>query len=372
MDGHTPHPRHWIARLLALPAALIAVIALITLVGCIPRDGRDYRIGTPPPERTDRKPQLVPESEILIETPSWSPAIVERNSQQVDAGRYLVQPGDSLLRIETITGASLADIAAANNLSPPYILKIGQQLTIPSGLYHRVNAGETGIAIARAYGVSWEETVALNKLAAPYLLIVGQRLRLPAQAAAGASGPASAAADDISPEQRAAAFNLKIDDIITGSEPAFSPAPNAAPGANIARLPVKGPPAGFGGSFAWPLAGQTISRFGNKGGGKVNDGIDISAALGAPVSAAAGGVIVYSGNEIGVFGGLVLIDHGGGWVTAYGHMNQLIVQRGDMVRTGQRLGSVGDTGYVNQPQLHFEIRRDRKPVDPLTLLPARK
>jgi murein DD-endopeptidase MepM/ murein hydrolase activator NlpD len=81
--------------------------------------------------------------------------------------------------------------------------------------------------------------------------------------------------------------------------------------------------------------------------------------------------VVYSGNEIGVFGGLVLVDHGDGWITAYGHLGQLSVVRGNRIKKGQAIGSVGDTGYVTQPQLHFEIRKDRKPLDPLTKLSAR-
>lgn len=358
MDGHSPYRCFLKFSSLGL---------LVALTGCIPQGGGDYRItNTVPVKATPETPQLVPESAILIETPSWSPATVERNSQQVEASRYQVEPGDTLLRIEAITGASLADIAAANNLLPPYILKVGQQLAIPSGLYHTVNMGETGIAIARAYGVSWDEVVALNKLQTTYLLVVDQRLRLPARAAAAVTNPVSVGADDISPEQRAAAFNLKIDDVITGGKPAL----NAVQANNGAKLPANISQSAFAGSFTWPIAGRTISRFGNKGGGKINDGIDISAALGTPVLASAGGIVVYSGNEIGVFGGLILVDHGSGWVTAYGHIGQLFVARGDTVLAGQKLGTVGDTGYVDQPQLHFEIRRDRKPVDPLTLLPV--
>jgi murein DD-endopeptidase MepM/ murein hydrolase activator NlpD len=102
----------------------------------------------------------------------------------------------------------------------------------------------------------------------------------------------------------------------------------------------------------------------------VNDGLNISAVSGTPVRASAPGTVVYSGNEIGVFGGLVLVDHGGGWVTAYGHLGSLSVTKGDRVTAGQPIGAVGETGYVTQPQLHFEIRKDRKPINPQTVLPA--
>ncbi|MFC4291633.1 peptidoglycan DD-metalloendopeptidase family protein [Sphingorhabdus arenilitoris] len=371
MSGH--HNRTLVATI-SLSAAAMAVSA------CIPQGSGDYRIngtassGAADIRPTESAPQLVPENEVINTTPSWSPAIVERNSRQVDGGSYMVQPGDTLSKIVSETGASLADIAAENGLSPPYILRVGQRLTIPTGLYHSVNAGETGIAIARAYGVAWSDIVAVNGLEAPYILGVGQRLKLPAGASGGGEGSYAVNNGDLSPEQRAARFSLNIDDVVTGSEPAFAQTNAGLPSNPIVRTNFAAAvdrPAAFGGRFAWPLSGATISSFGSKGGGKVNDGINIAAELGTAVGASGDGVVVYSGNEIGVFGGLVLVDHGGGWVTAYGHLGELTVARGDKVKAGQKLGSVGETGYVDRPQLHFEIRRDRKPVDPVTMLPAR-
>jgi murein DD-endopeptidase MepM/ murein hydrolase activator NlpD len=344
-----------------------AVMALL-LCACIPRGAGDYSMSPPtdpappltssaPPPPTETTPQIVPEQAIIAPTPSWSPAVVERNAQRVNDGVYIVQSGDTLYRVEAKTGAGLSQIVSANALPFPYVLKLGQKLTIPGGMYHRVARGETGIAIARAYGVLWADIIALNTIAPPYVMREGQRLRLPENVAV------TVITDDLSPEARAANFSLNIDDVVTGGEPAL--AQTGAPG--TLSFPVTGP-ASFAGAFAWPVRGTLLGRFGSMGGGKVNDGINIAAAQGVPVKASAGGVIVYSGNEIGVFGGLVLIDHGGGWVTAYGHMGQLEVARGDKVAAGQPLGTVGDTGYVKQPQLHFEIRKDRKPVDPLTKL----
>jgi murein DD-endopeptidase MepM/ murein hydrolase activator NlpD len=339
----------------------VSVVLLMLLAGCIPRGADDYRIGSTPdipaePANTI-EPMIVPERAVIADTPSWSPAVVERNAQQVSAGNYVVKAGDSLYGIEAKTGAGFGQIVSANDLPYPYVLKVGQKLIVPAGLYHRVSRGETGIAIARAYGASWADIVALNNLQHPYILREGQRLRLPDGAAVE---PVSV---DITPEQRAAAFSLNIDDIVTGGEPAV---------AGVAVLPqtIAGSTA-FAGKFGWPVNGTLLSRYGAQGAGKVNDGINVAAAFGSPVRSAADGIVVYSGNEIGVFGGLVLIDHGGGWVTAYGHLGQLNVARGDKVAAAQTIGSVGDTGYVTQPQLHFEIRKDRKPVDPLTKLPAR-
>lgn len=326
---------------------MIALGSTLALAACIPPGGDDYRISRNS-EVPVQEPQLVPEKAIVAETPSWSPSVVERNARQVATQAYVVQPGDSLFAIASKTGAGATAIADANNLRPPYPIRAGDRLQIPGGLYHNVGSGETGIAIARAYNVVWADVVMMNALQPPYTLQVGQNLLLPTSAMAD-TAPA-----DMTPETRAAAFTLNIDDIVTGGQPAGVKAVASA---------------SFAGSFAWPLRGAILARFGSQGGGRVNDGLNIAAVQGTPVSAAAPGTVVYSGNEIGVFGGLVLVDHGGGWVTAYAHLGRLDVAKGNRVSAGQILGSVGETGYVSQPQLHFEIRKDRKPLNPLTHLP---
>lgn len=330
---------------------MIALGSMLALTACIPPSGDDYRIGRNS-EIPVEQPQLVPEKAIVAETPSWSPSVVERNARQVATQAYVVQPGDSLFAIASKTGAGATAIADANNLRAPYPIRAGDRLQIPGGLYHKVGSGETGIAIARAYGVVWADIVMMNAMRPPYTLQVGQNLLLPT-AASGSSTPT-----EITPEMRAAAFSLNIDDIVTGGQPAGRSSALPAPEAN------------FTGRFAWPLQGAIVGRFGSQGGGRVNDGLNISAVSGTLVRAAAPGTVVYSGNEIGVFGGLVLVDHGGGWVTAYGHLGSLNVSKGERVMSGQALGGVGETGYVTQPQLHFEIRKDRKPINPQTVLPV--
>jgi murein DD-endopeptidase MepM/ murein hydrolase activator NlpD len=348
------------------PSVLCLIAASLWVTACIPQGAGDYRIKTAA-RPTAQSPQPVPENEVIAPTPSWNPANVERNSREVEGGIYMVESGDTLYRVVSKTGASMADIAAANDLVAPYILKVGQQLVIPAGLYHNVNAGETGIAIARAYGVPWSEIIALNALQLPYVLNIGQRLRLPITASAQQSVVTDSDPAALSAEKRAAAFSLNIDDIVTGSEPAYVEVESARAMQTSLAIPVARP-ATFAGNFFWPLDGTLLSRFGSKGGGKVNDGINIAAQSGTQVRSAGKGVVVYSGNEIGVFGGLILIDHGDGWVTAYGHLGQLQVARGDKVSAGQPIGNVGETGYVSEPQLHFEIRKDRIPVDPVSKL----
>jgi murein DD-endopeptidase MepM/ murein hydrolase activator NlpD len=107
-----------------------------------------------------------------------------------------------------------------------------------------------------------------------------------------------------------------------------------------------------------------VSGFGDKGGGLVNDGLNIAAPQGTPVRAAAQGTVIYAGNGVRGFGNLVLIRHEGGWVTAYGHNERILVRQGQVVRTGEEIARVGSTGSVATPQLHFQVRRGGRPVDP--------
>jgi lipoprotein NlpD len=291
--------------------------------------------------------------------PSWVARKVVADAKEVPAGSVTVVRGDSLSRIAARAGVAMGALAAENNLAPPYTLEVGQVLRIPAGRYHRVKPGETGIAIAQAYGVKWSTVVTANRLSPPYVLATGQMVRLPSQRTVAA----------MSLEERARAFTLDIDDLITGSEPAAPSSASAAP-----RPPTPRPiaePASFAGRFAWPVEGRLLSRFGPKAGGRYNDGINIGTAAGTPVHAAADGVVAYAGDGLAGFGGLVLLKHGDGWVTAYAHNEALLVARGQSVKRGDTIARAGATGSVDEPQLHFEIRRGRTPVDPLKQLPLR-
>jgi murein DD-endopeptidase MepM/ murein hydrolase activator NlpD len=130
------------------------------------------------------------------------------------------------------------------------------------------------------------------------------------------------------------------------------------------------------GKFIWPVRGEILSRFGPKGPGQRNDGVNIAAAPGETVRAAAGGVVVYAGNSIPAFGNLVLIKHPGGWATLYGNLGKIKVNNNAAVSQGQEVGVAGLSGAVDRSQVHFEIRyaedpHDKaKPYDPATLLPS--
>ncbi|MEO1045404.1 MAG: LysM peptidoglycan-binding domain-containing M23 family metallopeptidase [Pseudomonadota bacterium] len=355
----------------SLRNCLLALCPALILSGCIPQAAGDY--GRPTTTAPTPAPRL--ESDPSVGTvadtrPLWEARPVSRNAVSVSGGSYIVQPGDTLRGIGNKTGAGSEALAAINGLEPPFTIYAGQRLTIPSGLFHNVSSGETGIAIARAYNVRWADIVVLNDLEEPFILRIGQRLKLPDGAMMQPASPP----ENISLEQRAAAFSLDIDDIVTGGQPAAREgvavsAGNAAPArASTAAIVA---PSGFDGRFQWPASGAVLSRFGNKGGGKVNDGIELAMQQDARFSAAAGGVVAYTGDDVPTLGNLILIDHGSGWVTAYGNASRILVKRGQQVKAGDVLGLAGDTGLATRPQLHFELRRDRKPVDPLTRLPER-
>ncbi|MBX3595521.1 M23 family metallopeptidase [Sphingomonas sp.] len=341
-----------------------AFAALTLLGGCIPPGAgpptRPRTVYTGDPTAAPRRDDV---AALPAPPPAWEARPVTADARTIPGSTYIVERGDTLRGIANKTGAGSEAIARANGLAPPYVIQIGQRLTIPGGRYHLVRAGETGIAIARAYGVDWGRVVTENDLAEPYILRVGQRILIPGDAR------------PMTIEERAAAFRLDIDDIVTGGQPAIAErARPTRPTASSARvLPstaAVAPPTTLTGGFQWPVRGEVIRKFGPVASGERSDGIKIAVPLDTPILAAADGTVAYVGSEIPSLGGLVIIQHGSGWTTVYGHAGQLLVQRGQSVKRGQMIALSGDSG-TNRPELHFEMRQGRTPVDPLTRLPAR-
>lgn len=346
----------------------VAVLPLL-LAACIPGGGtRDAAAAPPPPARTQEIVQPIRDEveRPAAAPPAWEARRVAADAQTIAATSYTVAPGDTLRGIADRTGSASEAIARANGLAAPFTIRAGQRLAVPGGRYHLVRSGQSGIAVARAYGVPWSEVVAVNQLAEPYILRTGQRILLPS-----ATQVARMSAAD-----RAAAFTLDIDDILTGGEPAIpervaATAPTAAP-ARARALPstaAVAAPVALRGGFDWPARGAILRRFGRGGTGERNDGIKIALPADSPVRASADGVVVYAGSSVPALGGLVLVKHGNGWVTAYGHAARIEVSRGQSVKRGQEIARSGDTGFADRPQLHFEIRKGRTPVDPLSQLP---
>lgn len=214
-----------------------------------------------------------------------------------------------------------------------------------------VKPGDTLYSIARVTGVERAALAAENDLAPPFALKPGMRLKLPRAASlAAARAPKAAAGGPL----------LKLGE---------NPLPPAA-AANADDLPMPdyvSVPSPKG--FIWPVKGRVVADFGLQRQGHTNDGIDIAVPEGTPVVAARGGEVIYTGNELKGYGNLVLIRHEDGYVSAYAHNSRLIVKRGDKVRQGQHIADSGQSGNASVPVVHFELRKDRKPVNPQGYLP---
>jgi len=279
----------------------------------------------------------------------------------LSVARYRVELGDTVYGVSRRHGVPIRDVIEANRLTPPFTLKVGQELLIPSPRRHIVQPGDTVYGISRGYGVDLTELVRLNGIAPPYTISPGQDLTLPTSAGAATPGPARVAT--ASTESGAGlAVGSTAGATQTASLPGTVPPAPELP----ATIPI--PPARSDGKFLWPLRGQLIDGYGSKDGGLHNDGINIAAPRGTPIHAADNGVVAYAGNELRGFGNLILIKHADGWVTAYAHTDEILVQRGAMVSRGQVIARTGNSGNVSRPQLHFEIRQGTRAVDPLRFL----
>jgi murein DD-endopeptidase MepM/ murein hydrolase activator NlpD len=240
------------------------------------------------------------------------------------ATQHRVAAGDRLGAVAQAYGVSLEALAEANGLSAPYVIYVGQVLQVPSGaeaapVRYVVRQGDTLSGIARRFDVSMSDVAATNAIASPYTLSVGQSL--------------------------------------------------AIPGVQTAKaVPDAAPPPLTGRGFLWPVSGKVIGGFGLTPNGQHRNGINIAARKGAPVVAAEDGIVVYASDGIDGYGRMVLVRHDEGYITTYAHNATLLVEVGDVVRRGQVIARVGDTGDVSTSQLHFELRRGTKPVNPEAVL----
>jgi murein DD-endopeptidase MepM/ murein hydrolase activator NlpD len=236
---------------------------------------------------------------------------------------YTVASGDTLGRVAHRYRVSVREIAVANGIAPDTPLKVGTRLTIP------VRTAPAGAPPGRPAPVVAQTT----PTTAP-------RTYAPAAAAPGKLASSETAA------------NVHLASPV--ETPSAEAGPNGAPG------------------FRWPVRGRIINNFGARVNGSPNDGIDLAVPEGTQVRAADDGVVAYAGNELKGYGNLVLVRHSNGFVTAYANGSELLVKRNDQVHKGQVILKSGQTGNAASPQLHFEVRKNSAPVDPMQFLPADK
>ena len=271
------------------------------------------------------------------------------SNQRWNPGDYPVSSGDTIYSIAWKYELDPFELARWNNIDSPYRIYPGQRLKMRPGATtgtpqsssagsrkkqeHRPDAitvrkGDTLYGLAKEYDVSATRLASINKLKSPYVIKPGQKLKLQAPAA---------------DRTKASASNKSKKS--TASLPEDS--------RNI--------------SWRWPVQGKLITTFNsNKSGRK---GIDIAGREGKDIKAAAPGRVVYSGNGLISYGNLVIIKHNRTYLSAYAHNRKLLVKEGDSIKAGQKIAELGRTG-ADSPRLHFEIRKNGKPVNPLKYLPS--
>ncbi|HWR43680.1 peptidoglycan DD-metalloendopeptidase family protein [Sporomusa sp.] len=244
-----------------------------------------------------------------------APVAVPESSRQAFQ-KHVVVSGDTLLGIAEHYGIDLETLMAANPGTNDLIHPGDQLVILPNkGVIYQVDTGDTLWDIAHTYGVQVETIKSANAKSSDNVA-VGEKLFIP--------GARWARAD------------------------------TAVARASASR-------------FIWPTRGEISSPFGWRWG-RLHAGVDIANDIGTHVMAARAGRVIWAGWR-GGYGYAVMIDHGGGYVSLYGHLDDYFVERGQYVRAGQRIASMGNTGNSTGPHLHFEVQKEGQPVDPMGLLP---
>jgi len=242
---------------------------------------------------------------------------------------HVVQDGETLGGIANRAEVPRVLIIEANHLKAPYAVKTGQKLVIPRRRSHTVKAGETTFDIAMDEGVPWEQIAAASGIKPSAKLKPGQKLVIPTLA-----GDAQ-----------------------------------VIPSPSISTDPPKGLPDTAAPAFAWPVQGKVRRAYSAAvGDNQGHEGIDVLADQGTAVRASAAGRVIFAAPGPEEYGLTVIIYHTGRWTTTYSYLSKITVKEGDKVKAGERIGLVGQTGLASEPQLHFEIRRNKMALDPARYL----
>ena len=351
-----------------------------------------YRQPQPEPEAMP-EPEMAPQPKLAAAAPG-------------STGTVEVGPGMTLYSIARANNLTVAQLAAANNIKPPYAVRTGQSLRIPGSSSpavpetttasaaparpvlqparaeppttlaakgsHTVGNGETLFSLGRKYGVSPYAIADANGLPHDTQLKLGQTVKIPSGGKAAPSSVPFAKAQPAEPPKNKVAAIPEPEAIeeAPASKPVAPSAPAAeAPSAQPEKLAeAPAAPEAATSGMRWPVRGKVISGFGPKSNGLKNEGINIAVPEGTSIRAAESGVVAYAGNELKGYGNLVLVRHADGYVTAYAHAKELFVKRGDTVKRGDVIAKAGQTGSVSSPQLHFEVRKGATALDPMKYL----
>ena len=271
-----------------------------------------------------------------------------------------VRDGDTLYSLSRHYNVTLRNLINQNQLVPPFQIFVGQKLRFKLPKMHTVQAGETIFSLSNQYGLDMRTLVSFNSLKAPFQIRPGDTIKIPNQKRR--FKPSSINKNNVVNK-----FDSKLP--FPKSNPKTKNSQNAFNKSKIkegveSKFRLTTPAQRSSTKFLWPVRGRIISNFGPRLGGLHNDGINIAAPKGSPVFAAENGVVAYAGSSLKGFGNLILVKHSGGWITAYAHTDKMLVVRGKKVMRGEKIATIGTTGGIKKPQLHFEIRKGSRAVDP--------
>jgi murein DD-endopeptidase MepM/ murein hydrolase activator NlpD len=315
------------------------------------------------------------------------PAVADQSYGKV----VKVAPGETLLSLAKRHGVTVEAIARANGLTSvtvrpganifiPAPSKYSQARSVPrtqaaactGQQCYTVQRGETIAGIARAHGLTEQQILEANNLPDARSLKAGQSISIPGQGAPRQAMASATPAKRPSSHSAQAPDPAASDEALQDSEPVKSSSgvktAAAKPAEPSCDAALANPLPRMGKTFRKPVEGLIIGQFGPQRDGTVNEGLTISVPKGTPIKAAENGVVAYVGDELPGFGNLILIRHAEEYVTAYAHADEILVKKCDVVKRGQNIATAGATGDASQPQLHFEIRKNAKPVDPTPLL----
>ncbi|HNR64857.1 MAG TPA: LysM peptidoglycan-binding domain-containing protein [Atribacterota bacterium] len=306
---------------------------------------------------------------------------------------YTVKPGDTLCGIAQKYAVSVEGIVAVNYLINKDKLSVGQRLQIPaiggkniktSVVEYTVAKGDTLSSIAQKFNIRMYDIMSLNDLENVNRLSVGQKLNIPASATAADQGVSSTSVSQAA-ERKDVVYYVQKGDTLWRIAQQYQVSLQSITSTNgisensrlsVGQKLVIPNARGSSGSstslsFAWPIKGLITSHFGNRTFGGRRDyhtGIDIDGRTGDSVRAAESGKVSFSGRISG-YGNIIIIDHPGGYSTVYAHNSANLVQKGQSVSKGEVIARLGATGNATGSHLHFEVRENSKPVNPLNYLP---
>ena len=301
-------------------------------------------------------------------TARTNPRVSEQSTslRQSETPTRKVAHGDTLYSIAWETGRDYRALAAWNRIKPPYTIKPGQELRVtppPESEYRTVMRGDTLYDIAGETGHDYRALAAWNRIKPPYTIKPGQKLRVtPPEPEQEVAVPAAK-----SPIENKTASAV--------ASPATAPKPAGKTKTEIRGKAKAGPvkyrnndkSATSTGSWLWPADGPLLRRYSDSDAAR---GIDIGGTRGQPVRACANGRVVYQGSGLRGYGQLIIVKHNNEFLSAYAHNDRIHVREGDVVKRGQKIADMGSTG-ADRVKLHFEIRRQGTPIDPLKYLPKR-